>query len=272
MPLASAFTNLVQRFEPCATRRDLVLPKQPLRVLDQIALQRRAQTQETTIAAGPAKAGRAISALFAGPRGTGKTMAGEVLANETRLIFYNADLSRVGGSDMGETEKNVRALFDATREEGALLFFEEADALFGKRTDVRDAHQRNADLESNCFLQCMEGYRGIVILATHSKEAIDPAFLCRLGYVVDFALPDMAQRAEIWRRIFPPDIPVEALDPERLARLPLTGADIRDIARSSASIAAREGQPVRMSHLLRAAQSERAKIDRPIDLTAIARP
>jgi SpoVK/Ycf46/Vps4 family AAA+-type ATPase len=272
MPLASALTNLVQRFEPCATRQDLVLPKQPLRVLDQIALQWRARTQETTSLTGPAKAGRAISALFAGPRGTGKTMAGEVLANETRLTFYNVDLGRVVSSDIGETEKNLGTLFDATREEGALLFFEEADALFGKRSEVRDAHDRYANFENNNLLQCMEDYRGIVILATHSKEAIDPAFLCRLGYVVEFALPDMAQRAEIWRRIFPLDTPVEALDPERLARLPLTGANIRDIARSSASIAAREGQPVRLSHLLRAAQSECAKIDRPIDLAAIARP
>src|SRR5260370_8969192 len=124
MRVVSACTNLVHRFEPCATRRELVLPKQPLRVLDQIDLQRRAQTQETTIAAGPAKAGRAISALFAGPRGTGKAMAGEVLANETRLIFYNADLSRGGGTAMGETEKNVKALFHPTREEGPPLSFQ----------------------------------------------------------------------------------------------------------------------------------------------------
>src|SRR6266481_6285416 len=234
MLLASALADLVQRFEPSATRQDLVLPKQPLRVLDQIALQWRARSQEATSLAGPVKAGRAISALFAGPRGTGKTMAGEALANQTRLTLYNVDLGRVVSSDIGETEKNLEALFDPTREEGALLFFDEADALFGKRTDVRDAHDRYADLESNYLLQCMEDYRGIVILATHAKEAIDPAFLCRLGFVVEFAFPNMAQRAEIWRRIFPPDIPVEALDPERLARLPLTGANIRDIARSSA--------------------------------------
>ncbi len=272
MPLASALTGLVQRFEPCATRQDLVLPKQPLRVLDQIALQWRARTQEATSPAGPAKAGRAISALFAGPRGTGKTMAGEVLANETRLAFYDVDLGRAVGNDMGESEKNIEALFDTPREAGGLLFLEGADVLFARRTDVGDGHARYANLEADYLLQRMEDYRGIVILASRSKEAIDPAFLCRLDYVVEFALPDLAQRAAIWRRIFPPDTPVEALDPERLARLPLTGANIRDIARSSALLAAREGQPVRMSHLLRAAQSECAKIDRPIDLAAIAQP
>ena len=142
MPLGSGFTDLVQRFEPCATRQDLVLPKPPLRALDQIALQWRARTQETTSLGGSAKIGRAISALFAGPGGTGKTLAGEVLANETRLAFYNVDLGRVVANDIGETEKNLGALFDATQEAGALLFFEEADALFGKRSDVRDAHAR----------------------------------------------------------------------------------------------------------------------------------
>jgi SpoVK/Ycf46/Vps4 family AAA+-type ATPase len=272
MQFAPLPADMIRRFEPTATRQDLVLAKQKWRVMDQIALQWRAKTQDPTSSRLATKTGRAISALFAGPSGTGKTMAAEVLANETRLAFYSIDLNRVVSKYLGEIEKKLEALFDATREAGALLFFDEADTLFGKRSEVADAHDRYANLGANPLLQRLEDYRGIVILATKDKQNFDPTFLRRLCYVVDFAFPDMAQRADIWRRIFPPDTPVEGLDPERLARLPLSGANIRDIARLSASLAASEWQPVRMAHLLRAALSECAKIGRPIDVAAIERP
>lgn len=264
--------NLVQRVEPVATRQDLVLGKQQLRVMDQIALQWRAQTLDGVNGARAPKAGHAISALFAGASGTGKTMAGEILATETRLAFYRVDLGHVVSQYLGETESNLAALFDTAQEAGALLFLDEAEALFGRRNHVADAHDRYANLEVDCLLRHIEDFRGIVILATNMKRAIDPAFLPRVGYVIEFPLPDMAQRAEIWQRIFPPDTPVEGLDPTRLARLPLSGANIRDIARASADLAAIEGQPVRMSHLLRAAQSECAKFERPVDVGQIARP
>ena len=137
---------------------------------------------------------------------------------------------------------------------------------------MKDSHDRYAAAETGYLLQRIEAFRGIVILSTDRREDIPPSFLLGLTFAMDFAFPGLAERAEIWRRIFPPDTPVEGLDPERLARLPLCGADIRDIARSSAALAASEGQPVRMAHLLRAAVREFARLDRPIDLTAISRP
>src|SRR5262249_217409 len=168
--------------------------------------------------------------------------------------------------------KNLERLFEAAEASGAILYFDEADALLGKRSDVKESHDRYANLEAGFFLQRLEAYRGIVILATCRRDNVDPAFLRRLGFLMDFALPALAQRARIWRRIFPPDTPIEALDSERLARLPLSGEDIRDIAQGAAEMAASEGQPVRMAHLLRAAIRECTRLDRPIDLTAISRP
>jgi SpoVK/Ycf46/Vps4 family AAA+-type ATPase len=272
MQFASPIVPLVQRSEPVATRQDLVLGKQQLRVMDRIALQWRARTQDPAGWSTAVPQSRSISALFAGPGGTGKSMAAEILANESRLGFYSIDLSRVVGRCIGETEKNLDAVLQSTQDSAALLFFDEADALFARRSEVRDSRDRFAVTDADLLLRRIDDCRGIVILAAPSKENIDPAFLCRLGYVVEFPLPDLAQRAEIWRRIFPPDTPVEGLNPECLARLPLSGANIRDIARASATIAAREGQPVRLSHLLRAAESECAKIDRSIDPAVITRP
>jgi SpoVK/Ycf46/Vps4 family AAA+-type ATPase len=259
---------VVQCRVPTATRQDLVLSKPLMRVLERIAVRWCERTQEGH---GGGRDG-GISVLFTGPRGTGKTLAAEVLAHEARLDLYRVDLSQLAGRNIGETEKNLSRLFEAAESARALLFFDEADALFGKRSEVKDAHDRYAAMDTDFLLQRIEGFAGIVILATGRRGDIDPAFLRRLAFAMDFAFPEMAERAEIWRRIFPPDTPIEGLDPERLARLPLCGADIRDIARSSAALAASEGQPVRMAHLLRAAVRQCAKLDQPIDLAAIARP
>ena len=268
MPVPVDLAAVVQCRVPAATRQDLVLSKPLMRVLERIAVQWRERTLDHTDGA---KA-RGIAVLFAGPRGTGKTLAAEVLAHETRLDLYRIDLNRVVSRDIGETEKNLARLFEAAETAGALLFFDEADALFGKRTTVKDSHDRHAAAETGYLLQRIEAFRGIVILSTDRRENVPPTFLRRLTFAMEFVFPDLAERVEIWRRIFPPDTPVEGLDPERLARLPLCGADIRDIARSSAALAASEGQPVRMAHLLRAAIRECARLDRPIDLTAISRP
>ena len=147
--------------------------------------------------------GLGISALFAGPSGTGKTMAAEVLASELRLDLYRIDLSPVVSKYIGETEKNLRRVFDAAEEGGAILLFDEADALFGKRSEVKDSHDRYANIEISYLLQRMEAYRGLAILTTNMKGALDPAFLRRMRFVVQFPFPDAASRAEIWRRIFP---------------------------------------------------------------------
>jgi SpoVK/Ycf46/Vps4 family AAA+-type ATPase len=205
-----------------------------------------------------------ISVLFAGGSGTGKTMAAEVLANELRLDLYRIDLSSVVSKYIGETEKNLRRVFDAAEEGGAILLFDEADALFGKRSEVRDSHDRYANIEVSYLLQRMEAYRGLAILTTNLKEALDPAFLRRLRFVVQFPFPGVAQRAEIWRRVFPSGTPTEGIDPVKLARLNVAGGNIRNIALNAAFLAAEAGEPVRMPHLLRTARSEYAKLEKPL--------
>jgi SpoVK/Ycf46/Vps4 family AAA+-type ATPase len=208
--------------------------------------------------------GLGIAVLFAGASGTGKTMAAEVLAAELRLDLYRIDLSAVVSKYIGETEKNLRRVFDAAEEGGSILLFDEADALFGKRSEVKDSHDRYANVEVSYLLQRMEAYRGLAILTTNRKSALDPAFMRRLRFVVQFPFPDTAQREEIWRRAFPAATPLAGLDHERLAQLDLAGGNIRNIALNAAFLAADEGAEVGMAHVLRAARSEYAKLERPL--------
>jgi SpoVK/Ycf46/Vps4 family AAA+-type ATPase len=208
--------------------------------------------------------GLGVSALFAGPSGTGKTMAAEVLANELQLDLYRIDLSQVVSKYIGETEKNLRRVFAEAEAGGMVLFFDEADALFGKRSEIKDSHDRYANIEVGYLLQRMEAYRGLAILATNMKGALDTAFLRRIRFSVQFPFPDAAQRAEIWRRVFPASTPTEGLDVPRLARLNVTGGTIRNIALNAAFRAADEGTPVRMAHLLHAARSEYVKLEKPL--------
>ena len=165
---------------------------------------------------------------------------------------------------VGETEKNLRRVFDAADDGGSVLLFDEADALFGKRAEVKDSHDRYANIEVSYLLQRMEEHRGLAILTTNMKSALDQAFLRRIRFVVQFPFPDAAQRARIWERIFPADTPTEGLDPARLAKLNVTGGNIRNIALQAAFLAADEGVPVRMVHLLRAAYTEYAKLEKPL--------
>jgi SpoVK/Ycf46/Vps4 family AAA+-type ATPase len=155
-------------------------------------------------------------------------------------------------------------VFDAAEAGGAILLFDEADALFGKRSEVKDSHDRYANIEVSYLLQRMEAYRGLAILTTNLKNAIDTAFLRRLRFVVQFPFPDMVQRAEIWRRMFPAKLPTEGLDFLKLARLNIAGGNIRNIALNAAFLAADAEEPVRMIHLHRAAQSEYIKLEKPV--------
>jgi hypothetical protein len=258
--------NLAQRLEPAARWDDLVLPEEQQQALREIAVhvrQRGRVYEEWGFAARGAR-GLGISALFAGPSGTGKTMAAEVLAAALRLDLYRIDLSAVVSKYIGETEKNLRRVFDAAEDGGAVLLFDEADALFGKRSEVKDSHDRYANLEVSYLLQRMEAYRGLAILTTNLRDAIDPAFLRRLRFVVTFPFPDAARRAEIWRRAFPPQTPTSGLNVAKLARLNVTGGNIRNIALYAAFLAAEAGEAVAMPHLLRAAQAEYAKLERPL--------
>jgi SpoVK/Ycf46/Vps4 family AAA+-type ATPase len=207
--------------------------------------------------------------MFAGPSGTGKTLAAEVLANELRLDLYRIDLSQVVSKYIGETEKNLRRVFDAAEDGGAVLLFDEADALFGRRSEVKDSHDRYANIEVSYLLQRMEEYRGLAILTTNRKDALDPAFLRRIRFVVPFPFPDAALRERIWRCIFPPATPTEELDAHRLSRLNVAGGNIRNMALNAAFLAAESGEPVRMRHLSIAARSEFAKLEKPLPDTEL---
>lgn len=264
--------GLAQRISPAAGWDDLVLPERQKDILRQVAVhvRQRPKVYHSWGFAAKGSRGLGISALFAGPSGTGKTMAAEVLAGELRLDLYRIDLSQVINKYIGETEKNLRRVFDAAEEGAAVLLFDEADALFGKRSEVKDSHDRYANIEVSYLLQRMEAYRGLAILTTNRKSALDQAFLRRIRFVVDFPFPEIEQRAEIWRRAFPESTPTEGLHIERLARLNAAGGHIKNIAMGAAFLAADASQPVRMAHLLAAARSEFAKLEKPLTDTEIA--
>jgi AAA+ superfamily predicted ATPase len=209
--------------------------------------------------------GSGVTALFFGASGTGKTMAAEVLANELHLDLFRIDLSTVVSKYVGETEKNLRRVFDAAEDGGAILFFDEADALFGKRTEVHDSHDRLANIEIDYILMRMERYHGsLAILATNMKNSIDSAFLRRIRFTVNFPFPDEKSREQIWRRVFPPSAPLDGINFYHLARLNISGGNIRNIALNAAFLAAEEGAPIGMKHMKRAAQIEYTKLERPL--------
>ena len=263
--------DLTQHIEAVATWNDLVLPDRERQTLCDIAVHVRQRTRvyETWGFANKSARGLGISALFAGPSGTGKTMAAEVLANELRLDLYHIDLSQVVSKYIGETEKNLARVFDAAETGGAILLFDEADALFGKRSEVKDSHDRYANIEVSYLLQRMEAYRGLAILTTNMKSALDTAFLRRLRFVVQFPFPNAEQRAAIWQRIFPKATPTEGLDATKLAQLNVAGGNIRNIAMHAAFYAADASEPVRMEHILRAARSEYNKLEKTLTNTEI---
>jgi SpoVK/Ycf46/Vps4 family AAA+-type ATPase len=261
---APKLEELAQRLVPCYTWDDIVLPAEPFRQLQEIAAQvaHRARVYQGWGFGAKLNRGRGISALFAGASGTGKTMAAEVLARHLRLDLYRIDLAGVVSKYIGETERNLRSIFAAAERGGVILFFDEADALFGKRSEVRDSHDRYANIEVNYLLQRMEDFRGLAILATNRKSALDSAFVRRLRFIVDFPFPDAAHRRRIWERVFPPQAEVNGLDFPWLARLEISGGHIRNIALAAAFLAASEGAPIGMLHVMRAAHREYAKMER----------
>lgn len=212
--------------------------------------------------------GRGISALFSGPPGTGKTMAAAVLATELGLDLYHVDLSQVVSKYIGETEKHLGRLFDEAEANSAILFFDEADALFGKRTEVGDSHDRYANMETSYLLQRIDEYEGLVILATNLSKNMDEAFVRRLRFIIPFMLPDRVQRLAIWQRLLPRKTPrADDIDLERLAEeVDLSGGYLRNIALSAAYLAAAENTEVGMRHLVAATRREYAKIGRVFDV------
>ena len=259
-------TGLAQPIEPAATWDDLILPATQKQLLRDSAMhvRHRDQVYGDWGFAQKGRRGLGITALFSGPSGTGKTMAAEVLASELHLDLFRIDLSQVVSKYIGETEKNLGRLFDAAEGGGCILLFDEADALFGKRSEVRDSHDRYANLEVSYLLQRMEAFDGLAILTTNLKGALDPAFMRRIRFAVQFPFPDVEARAAIWRGVFPAATPLDGIDAERLARLSVAGGSIRNIALQAAFLAADAGEPVTMRHLLQAARTEAAKLERPL--------
>jgi ATPase family associated with various cellular activities (AAA)/Winged helix domain, variant len=258
---------LAERLDAKATWDDLVLPVQETASLQEIAThaRRRALVYDDWGFSSRMNRGLGLSALFAGESGTGKTMAAEVIANELKLNLYRIDLSAVVSKYIGETEKNLRQVFDAAEDGGTILFFDEADALFGKRSEVKDSHDRYANIEINYLLQRMEAYSGLAILATNLKNSLDTAFLRRLRFIVQFPFPGQAERKRIWERAFPTALPKQVLDFDFLARLNIAGGTVHNIALKSAFLAAGKHEPVSMETVLEASRAEFRKLERPLN-------
>ena len=258
--------QLAQRIESNVTWEDLILSESELNILRELAIHVR-HKEQVYHHWGFAKKntrGLGISALFAGASGTGKTLAAEVLGNELQLDVYRIDLSSIVSKYIGETEKNLRKIFDAAEGCGAILLFDEADALFGKRSEVKDSHDRYANMEVSYLLQRIESYQGLAILTTNLKDDLDRAFLRRIRFIVQFPFPDFSQRSAIWQRIFPVNTPTQGLNFEKLAKLNVAGGNIRNIAINAAFLAANSQDLVQMKHILQAAQSEYSKLEKPL--------
>ena len=255
---------LARKLNPRYSWDDIVLPRLQLSTLKMIC---------TTIRQRPVvygdwgfdkklSLGKGLIALFAGPSGTGKTMAAEIIANDLGQDVYKIDLSSVVSKYIGETEKNLEKIFSEAQDTDAILFFDEADALFGKRSEVKDAHDRYANIETAYLLQRTEEYNGLVILASNIKKNMDEAFVRRLHFMVDFPFPEEPERVEIWRRTFPLEAPRDPdIDLEFLARkFKITGGNIRNIILAAAFIAADDRKPIAMRHLVRGASYEFQKM------------
>jgi hypothetical protein len=244
----------------------LILPAHQRDMLDQIVAHVRHKDQVFTDwgFAARSRRGLGLSVLFAGASGTGKTLASETIARELGFPLYRVDLSALVSKYIGETEKNLETVLDAADRDGVVLLFDEADALFGRRSTIRDSHDRYANQEVSFLLQRLESFEGLAILTSNLPDAIDPAFARRFRFVVSFPFPDQAQREAIWRSVLPDAMPREELDLPRLARFLLSGGSIRTVALNAAFRAAAEGAPVAMPHLLTAIQAELAKLDQPM--------
>ena len=249
---AAAWTTLAQRLESTATFDDLVLPEAQRELLGDILahVRHRSRVYEEWQMSGPSRRGLGISALFAGPSGTGKTLAAEVLAGALALDLYRIDLSQVVSKYIGETEKNLRRIFEAAGDSGAVLLFDEADALFGRRSEVRDSHDRYANVEISYLLQAMESYRGLAVLTTNMRSALDPAFLRRCASWSRSRSPGPPSAPGSGSGRSRPPHPTDGLDVARLAQLSVAGGNIRDDRPARRVRRGQAGVPVGMPEVL----------------------
>jgi len=263
-----ALASLAQRIRPRRRWRDLVLPPDTLATLREVCarVEHRSRVLDDWGFDGQLSLGKGIAVLFAGPSGTGKTLAAEVLACELQLDLFRVDLANVVSKYIGETEKNLDRVFEAARGANGVLLFDEADAILGKRTDVRDAHDRYANLEVSYLLQKMEAFDGLAILSTNMRQNIDDAFTRRLTFTVHFPFPEEADRRRIWEIIWPDRVPRAAdVDAAVLAReLMLSGGHIKNAALAAAFYAAADGGVVTRAHVLQAARREFQKMGKVV--------
>jgi AAA+ superfamily predicted ATPase len=255
---------LAQKITPHYKWGDIILPADRLRSLREIchAVTYRSRVYDDWGFDRKLSLGKGLNVLFAGPSGTGKTMAAEVIAAELGLDLYKIDLSTVVSKYIGETEKNLARIFTEAETSNAILFFDEADALFGKRSEVRDAHDRYANIEVGYLLQKMEEYEGVVILATNLRKNMDDAFVRRMHCTVEFPFPSERDRRRIWEAIWPDESPrSHDLDLAFMAhRFELSGGNIRNIALAAAFLAAADGGDITMAHLIQATWREYQKM------------
>ncbi len=266
--------GLTQKVTPSHSFRDIVLPDTTMAQLREIA--GRAEWRHRVLSEWgfdrKLSNGKGVTALFCGPSGTGKTMAAEILAHELRLDLYKIELAGVVSKYIGETEKNLDRIFAAAETANGVLLFDEADSLFGKRSEVKDAHDRYANLEISYLLQRMEQYQGIAILATNLRQNLDDAFLRRLAFSVQFPFPDVESRLRIWSGVWPKETPLAGdLDLGWIAeQFPLSGGNIRNIALGASFLAAEDRTAVSMAHLLRATRREFQKMGRTLSEDELA--
>jgi hypothetical protein len=262
--LAALARKIVPRYE----WKDIILPPDQLAILHEIVatVRGRPQVLEGWGVGRKLASSAAVTVLFAGDPGTGKTMAAEVVADELGLDLYKIDLSTMVSKYIGETEKNLERIFTEAESSNAILFFDEADAIFGKRSEVKDAHDRYANIEVSYLLQRMEAYDGVTILATNLRANLDEAFTRRLQFAIDFPFPEKEYRLRIWQTLLPPEVPCDPnIDFELLARrFKLAGGNIRNIIVSAAYLAAADGGRVTMAHFLHGTRRELQKMGRLI--------
>jgi hypothetical protein len=262
-------SGLARKLEARYEWSDIVLPDDQMKLLQEIIATVRCRpiVLDDWGVGRKLASSRGVTALFTGPPGTGKTMAAEIISSELKLDLYKIDLSTVVSKYIGETEKNLERIFNEAETSNAILFFDEADALFGKRSEVRDSHDRYANVEISYLLQRMEAYNGVTILATNLRANLDEAFTRRLQFLVDFPFPEKPDRLKIWQTLFPKEIPKKSnLDFDFLAeKLKIAGGNIRNIIINAAYLAADDGKYITMEHLLHGARRELQKMGRLIE-------